>query len=188
MTSAELRAQTASEPLTLDEEYEMQRKWQLDEDKLTFIILSGEALNPAAQLTSEILTKLPMIGDVNLFLKGLPHEEEFEAEVEVMIAEPAFRCRGLASAAVQLMLSYATSANVEARHHPLPVPQEKLVARIGEANTPSIRLFEKLGFAVTKRVAVFEEVELRFGGRATGWRTGQVRMLGGHGCALVDAS
>lgn len=27
-----------------------------------------------------------MIGDVNLFLKGLPDEEDFEAEVEIMIA------------------------------------------------------------------------------------------------------
>lgn len=27
-----------------------------------------------------------MMGDVNLFLKGLPDEEDFEAEVEIMIA------------------------------------------------------------------------------------------------------
>ena len=29
---------------------------------------------------------LQMIGDANLFLKGTPGEDEFEAEVEIMIA------------------------------------------------------------------------------------------------------
>lgn len=29
---------------------------------------------------------MPMIGDVNLFLKGEQSEEDFEAEVEIMIA------------------------------------------------------------------------------------------------------
>ena len=32
MQSAELRAQTASEPLTLEQEYEMQKKWMSDSD------------------------------------------------------------------------------------------------------------------------------------------------------------
>ena len=76
-----------------------------------------------------------------------------------MCAEPAYRRRGVAYAALQMMLSYATDP---ASPSPLPVPKESLVARIGEKNEASIRLFEKLGFSVTKRVAVFEEVELRF--------------------------
>lgn len=32
MSSEEIRQQTASEPLTLEEEYEMQQSWQKDED------------------------------------------------------------------------------------------------------------------------------------------------------------
>ena len=77
-----------------------------------------------------------------------------------------------------MMLSYATDVGAPA---PLPVPRERLVARIGEANAPSIRLFEKLGFVVTKRVAVFEEVELRYAaGKANEeprWVAGEVKYL-----------
>ena len=90
-------------------------------------------------------------------------------------AERAYRGRGLAYTALQLMLSYATDAVSPA---PLPVPKERLVARIGEKNEPSIRLFEKLGFGITKRVAVFEEVELRYNGEdAKPWITGSRKRL-----------
>lgn len=80
--------------------------------------------------------------------------------------EPAYRRKGLALTALQLMLSYATSPAppfvLAATHAPLPVPREKLVVRIGDKNEPSIRLFQKLGFAITKHVEVFEEIEMRY--------------------------
>ncbi|TFK83985.1 acyl-CoA N-acyltransferase [Polyporus arcularius HHB13444] len=177
MSDEELRELTASEPLTLEEEYEMQRKWQQDEDKLTFIILSGESLPPLEGdvVTPELLAGQPMIGDVNLFLKGVPADEDFEVEAEIMIAEPAYRRRGVAYTALQLMLSYATDSSSPS---PLPVPKDRLVARIGEKNEASIRLFEKLGFTVTKRVAVFEEVELRFtAGDEKTWTAGSRKTL-----------
>ncbi|KAL7285980.1 hypothetical protein ACG7TL_001095 [Trametes sanguinea] len=177
MTNDELRELTASEPLSLEEEYDMQRKWQVDEDKLTFILLSGTSLEATedAMFTPERLSGLPMIGDVNLFFKGAPDEEDFEVEVEIMIAEPAYRRRGIAHTALQLLLSYATDP---ASPSPLPIPKERLVARIGDKNEPSIRLFEKLGFSVTKRVPVFEEVELRYTGtNAKPWISGAVKAL-----------
>ncbi|TBU22212.1 GNAT domain-containing protein [Dichomitus squalens] len=179
MTSEELRELTASEPLTLEEEYEMQRKWQEDEDKLTFILLSGmsfDAKEDDQKVTPGRLEGLPMIGDVNLFLKGAPDEEDFEVEVEIMIAEPAYRRRGVAHTALQLILSYATDPSSP---KPLPVPKDRFVARIGERNEASIRLFEKLGFSVTKRVAVFEEVELRFTDASKVWTKGDVKLLDG---------
>ena len=93
-----------------------------------------------------------------------------------MCAEPAYRRRGVAYAALQMMLSYATDPSSPA---PLPVPKERLVVRIGEKNEASIRLFEKLGFAVTKRVAVFEEVEMRYAGTDAQpeWAAGEVKTL-----------
>lgn len=71
-----------------------------------------------------------------------------------------------------MLLTYATAAGAPS---PLPVPQERLVVRIGEKNEPSVRLFEKLGFAITKRVAVFEEIEMRFRPEtASGsWKSGE---------------
>lgn len=39
MASPELQELTASEPLSLEEEYAMQRAWRDDGDKLTFVLL-----------------------------------------------------------------------------------------------------------------------------------------------------
>jgi len=88
-------------------------KWQVDEDKLTFIILGRDAsdlegFSPGKKISpgDERLKRLPMIGDVNIFLNGTPpslrppqdsagtlaegdadqEEVEFQAEVDIMIA------------------------------------------------------------------------------------------------------
>ncbi|KAF9163112.1 N-acetyltransferase 9 [Actinomortierella ambigua] len=58
MQSPELLELTASEPLTLEEEYEMQRSWHVDENT--------------------------MVGDVNLFYND--HDDPQSAEIEIMIA------------------------------------------------------------------------------------------------------
>lgn len=42
MENEEIRELTASLPLTIDEEYQMQQTWLNDKDKCTFIILSKE--------------------------------------------------------------------------------------------------------------------------------------------------
>jgi len=92
-------------------------------------------------------------------------------------AEPAYRRKGLAFEALRLMLTYATGAPPSSfcpNPDPTPgldtgkglgIPPHALVARIGAANAPSIRLFETLGFRVTRRVEVFEEVEMHWDAR-----------------------
>jgi len=115
-----------------------------------------------------------MAGDVNIFLKGTPGDQDFEAEAEIMIAEPAYRRKGFASRALQLMFSYATAPDSRA---PLPISKESLVVRIGDENAASIALFQKLGFEITKHVAVFQETELRYTGKGVSppWLIGERR-------------
>ncbi|KAG8744430.1 hypothetical protein FRC10_010208 [Ceratobasidium sp. 414] len=161
MTDPELLELTASEPLTLEEEMDMQRKWKEDDDKLTFIILAREE-----PYSAESIRDLPMVGDVNLFLKDVEAEDggvTKEAEVEVMIAEREYRRKGLAQETLGLFLNYVTR-----EQRGLALSPYQLVVRIGSSNTPSRTLFERLGFVVSKEVAVFDEVEMRWHWDAAG--------------------
>ena len=140
MTDKELLELTKSEPLTLIEEYEMQEKWVVDEDKLTFIIFEGTM----------------MIGDVNLFTV-VPFEvdnlvEKFDlpnvkyAELEIMIAEKLYRTKGHGQNAIQMMISYATSLGFE-----------QFIVRIDIENAASIAFFKRLGFEIIETNSVFKE-------------------------------
>jgi RimJ/RimL family protein N-acetyltransferase len=93
-------------------------------------------------------------GDVNLFLND--HDDHSIAEIEIMIAEPASRRKGLATEALQLFMAYGVSA----------LGVTKFRAKIGEDNSSSLQLFEKLGYQEVSRSAVFREVtlELAVGG------------------------
>uniref|UniRef100_A0A2I3HBM1 Alpha/beta-tubulin-N-acetyltransferase 9 n=1 Tax=Nomascus leucogenys TaxID=61853 RepID=A0A2I3HBM1_NOMLE len=136
MKSEELQRLTASEPLTLEQEYAMQRSWQEDADKCTFIVLDAEKWQAQPGATEDSC----MVGDVNLFLTDL--EDPTLGEIEVMIAEPSCRRKGLGTEAVLAMLSYGFEA------------------KIGQGNEPSIRMFQKLHFEQV-RISVFQEVTLR---------------------------
>ncbi|XP_074638464.1 alpha/beta-tubulin-N-acetyltransferase 9-like isoform X2 [Acropora palmata] len=81
MQSAELLEQTASERLTLEQEYDMQRSWFQDENNC-------------------------MAGDVNLFL----NDNKLDiAEIEVMIAEPSCRRNGFGTEALLTMMNYGAN-------------------------------------------------------------------------------
>eukprot|EP00891_Asterochloris_glomerata_P005476 jgi/Astpho2/5476/e_gw1.00078.39.1_t len=128
MEDPELREATASERLSLQEEYEMQTAWAEDPDKLTFIVIDRH--EPGADCAAG------MCGDVNLFLSN--PEEKHSAEIEIMVAEHASRRRGLAQEALTLMMAYA--------YHHLGITM--FFAKVGEANGASVRLFTKLGFTL----------------------------------------
>ena len=144
MTDPDLLAATASEPLSLVEEEEMQQSWKNDQTKLTFIV----NYRPATGAKDEVVP----IGDVNLFLHD-PVEEPFVGEIEIMIADEEHQRKGLATLALQLFMRYCVVAlNVRT-----------FVAKIGASNASSVALFTtKLSFVETAYVEAFDEYEFRF--------------------------
>ncbi|GAM25892.1 hypothetical protein SAMD00019534_090670, partial [Acytostelium subglobosum LB1] len=150
MLSEEIRELTASDLLTLEEEYENQQSWYVDPKKCTFIILDKSKLsidNESKQIISNLDA---MAGDVNLFYND--YEEEGTAEVEVMIAEPSCRRGGLGREAIEIMMHYARTS--------LADMTQRFIVKIGESNAASIDLFSKLGFQTVGQVNVFKEVNM----------------------------
>lgn len=143
MKSEELQILTASDPLSLEEEYKMQQTWREDEDKCTFIVLSGECEDDIKQ--SEIDS---MVGDVNLFFNN--PDDRTTAEVEIMIAEVWARGKGYGKEALCSMMKYSTEE----------LKVKKFTAKIGYSNQSSLNLFSKLGFKEVSRSDVFQEVTL----------------------------
>ncbi|XP_049625722.1 alpha/beta-tubulin-N-acetyltransferase 9 isoform X1 [Suncus etruscus] len=185
MKSEELRRLTASEPLTLEQEYAMQRSWRDDADKCTFIVLDAEKWQAQPCPSEENC----MMGDVNLFLTD-PGDPTL-GEIEVMIAEPSCRGRGCGTEAVLMMLAYGKSLAPPTptpdpgvgislfgpkwgfrRCSFIPLPFFFLVgmsklglttfeAKIGQENEQSMGLFRKLHFEQVALSTVFQEVTLR---------------------------
>eukprot|EP00474_Spongospora_subterranea_P010778 CRZ11236.1 hypothetical protein [Spongospora subterranea] len=130
MQDPEILELTASEPLTLEQEYAMQTEWRQDPNKCTFIVVDK-------------LTDTP-VGDINLFLE---FHEPGEAEIDVMIADKRFRRKGLAWSAVQTMMQYAKEV----------LGLRVLIAKISAENAPSQALFKRAGFEVTDFTECFHE-------------------------------
>ncbi|XP_017787305.1 PREDICTED: N-acetyltransferase 9-like protein [Nicrophorus vespilloides] len=145
MQSKELQELTASEPLTLNQEYEMQHSWMLDNDKCTFIILDKEKYE---ETQNEVAA---MIGDTNLFF--LNNEDgplAVVAEAEIMIAEEWARRKGCGWEAMVFLLKYGIDK--------LQVKQ--YTVKISANNAISIHMFEKMGFIQTAFTQVFQEVTM----------------------------
>jgi len=144
MKSVELQELTGSEPLSLQEEYEMQQSWHTDDDKCTFIILAGpepskgEVEGPADDAAR-------MAGDVNLFFND--QDDSHTAEIEIMVAESSSRRKGYGQQALLLLVAYAVDT----------LKVTKLVAKIGLENTASLALFDKIGFATVSECDYFKQ-------------------------------
>ncbi|KAI8598886.1 GNAT domain-containing protein [Dissophora ornata] len=147
MQSPELLEMTASEPLTLEEEYEMQESWRVDENKCTFIILAKDG--PGQVITAKNALSQKMVGDVNLFFND--HDDPHSAEIEIMIAEPSYRRKGLGLEALRMMMTYAYQA----------LGTKRITSKISTENKGSIQLFlMQLGFVQIGYSEIFGEVTL----------------------------
>lgn len=143
MKSPELQQLTASEPLTIEQEYDMQRSWREDNDKCTFIILDKHRW-----ADSSVEEEQCMVGDVNIFLTD-PTEPSM-AELEIMIAEPSYRGRGIGKEVTCMMMYYGVTK----------LGIKKFQAKIGLDNQISITMFKKLHFQEVSVCKVFKEVTL----------------------------
>lgn len=98
--------------------------------------------------TNVYLLYAGMIGDVNLYWND--HDEPNTAEIEIMIAEPQSRRKGIASEALNLFMAYAI--------HNLGVT--KFCAKIGDRNKASQQLFARLGYRQESHSDIFKEITM----------------------------
>ncbi|KKA27294.1 hypothetical protein TD95_003135 [Thielaviopsis punctulata] len=135
MQDPAIQEATASEPLSLREEFENQESWRASADKLTFILCAPLSDAGAAVAAGTADAAPRMRGDINLFLTeavlsddddegftapgsgsccagGHAHahcadeDRLFTAEIDVMVARAADQGQGLGTAAVRALLEY----------------------------------------------------------------------------------
>ncbi|KUI60811.1 hypothetical protein VP1G_07995 [Cytospora mali] len=185
MSDPAIQEATASEPLTLEEEYENQESWRESHDKLTFILCQPIANSDGSKTSvdaGEVDVPGRMIGDINFFLYPWDDDDEQDGantngqsyctgEIDIMIAGRHDRGRGLGKAAVSTFLHYIWS-NLEAilreyesesagRLEDAPRLKLKLLmAKIKATNAHSIALFKSLGFTQEGDVNYFGEIKL----------------------------
>ncbi|RYR06465.1 hypothetical protein Ahy_B05g073796 [Arachis hypogaea] len=165
MQDPSLLQATASESLSLDQEYHMQLSWSQDLNKDTFIVLDKDLL--LGNFSHGEPHVEAMVGDVNIFMNDLdnPHM----AEIEVMIAEPKSegriflaissichymhsRGKGLGKESVLIMMAFSIES----------LGINVFRVKIGESNEASLNLFKKLGFVQTSYSNIFREVTLEW--------------------------
>lgn len=189
MQDAELQAATASEPLAMAEEYDMQRSWRTDHDKLTFIVCQSRESTSGSQALQVGDDDCPerMIGDINLFLYEPEDDDDDDnedgvqatgntkasnalvGEIELMIARKDLQRQGFGRAALLSFTGYILdswsqiaseySGNTGEASRDLAY----LRVKINQSNARSIALFQSVGFVQTAAGAnYFGEVELQW--------------------------
>ncbi|CAN8095171.1 unnamed protein product [Discula destructiva] len=167
---------TASEPLSLAEEYENQASWRASHDKLTFILCqpSPPATAAAAVNADQVDAPERMVGDINFFL--YPSEDDDDdgvvvGEVDIMIAALEHRGKGLGRAAVEAFLYWILRHRGEILEEYCTGEEKRtaggkglvlrmLMAKIKAGNVGSIALFRGLGFVQEGEVNYFGEIKM----------------------------
>ncbi|KAK5656307.1 hypothetical protein OQA88_4687 [Cercophora sp. LCS_1] len=172
MEDPAIQEATASDRLTLEEEYENQGSWRASHDKLTFIICQPlSATDSQVSITEgEADCEEKMIGDVNFFLHDGEDEEGFcVGEVDIMIAGVQDRGKGVGRAVVSSFLHYLqrnldgvlTEYKTSRLGDNAELPKlRQLVVKIKADNAASIALFKSLGFTQEGGVNYFGEIKL----------------------------
>lgn len=185
MKDPALLAATASEPLSLKEEYAMQESWRRDEAKCTFIALARELLdaadldalvseNEACGMTAKndfIQRSLPaMVGDVNLFLSEEENEDNRGCANNGTAASKASVILPRMQAELDLMVARKDfrgkgvgreAATLMMQFGATKLSIRRFFCKIHESNVASLGLFRtKLGFSQCAYAACFREVEL----------------------------
>ncbi|KAJ4414539.1 hypothetical protein N0V85_003100 [Neurospora sp. IMI 360204] len=173
MEDPAIQEATASERLTLEEEYENQQSWRSSHDKLTFIICQP-VVTPGSAAPSvhvgQVDSPQKMIGDVNLFLYPNDDDEEDQAvddwfqcigEVDIMIAAHDHRGQGLGRAVVSGFLQYI-SRNLEGilREYYTGEREQQAGSTTTTTNSPMLKprlgmLMAKINKDNTKSIALF---------------------------------
>ncbi|KAM3527126.1 hypothetical protein MY4038_006512 [Beauveria bassiana] len=171
MQDPDIQEATASEPMTLEEEYENQQSWRTSADKLTFIVCEPVAATQTTITAQKQDANPRMIGDVNFFLYPDDGDDNENAtgdalvgEVDVMIAAQEHRGQGYGEAAVRALLVYIqTHLDAILAEYAQGGPKSSLRAlmvKIQQGNKGSRALFEKLGFMQMGAVNYFGEVKM----------------------------
>ncbi|KAJ5892792.1 hypothetical protein N7504_009483 [Penicillium tannophilum] len=208
MQDEEIQEATASEPLTLEEEYSMQRSWRQDADKLTFITcrpVTQPATNSTQiKLRPEDESAANMIGDINLFLRIEDGEEgdappQIVGEIELMVAEKNESATGIRQGfgfgihEVEILDEFVQSLDEGEREKVVQAAGTEglrlqcLSVKIGQENVRSLALFESLGFVkVSAEPNFFGEFELRNLNLAVSGFVEALRVAGIEGYVELD--
>ncbi|QPG97077.1 hypothetical protein C2857_005724 [Epichloe festucae Fl1] len=179
MQDPAIQEATASEPLTLEEEYENQRSWRASHDKLTFIVCESLGPSSAGVEAGVADANDRMRGDVNFFIHhhddqspdGGGETARLRGEIDVMVAERGNWRKGYGGASVRCLLVYiwrnlrgilreyaAKEGTAAAAAAAAGGKMVGLMAKIKEGNEGSRGLFGKLGFRQSGEVNYFGEV------------------------------
>jgi RimJ/RimL family protein N-acetyltransferase len=185
MQNESLLAATASEPLSIDEEYEMQQSWRDDPEKCTFIVLTREKVD--GRLLEQLIaaddgsnnegagalffieaTTHAMIGDVNLFLSDDYEDSDSDSSAALNVAQQQPTQK---QAEIDIMVAdpdyrrqgigrEATVLMMWYCATRLPVGLRRVFCKINESNSGSLALFNGMGFSQCAFAECFRECEL----------------------------
>lgn len=152
-----MRAATASDRLTLEEEYENQESWRAANDKLTFIVCQPKASTTNDSEDQKIVGGVDdaperMVGDINFFLTPFEEDDDEEGdqqkkdetslltgEVDVMIARLEHRRQGFGRAAVTAFLHYILQSQQQAILAEAAAGADPLISKLVGAASPQLK-------------------------------------------------